>query len=115
MIKPQHFKKTATMSQLIDHRISRKQKHIDHIIEEYHNIFQEPNREPLHCQVKYSIELVPSSSLPNTFFYRRSMIENEDIHRQIQYLINKGHIQPNPSPCGIPVILIPKKDGTWRM
>ena len=69
----------------------------------------------MHFQVKHSIELVPGSSLPNAFVYRRSDIENEYIPRQIQYLINKGHIRPNSSPCGILVILIPNKDRTWRM
>ena len=30
-------------------------------------------------------------------------------------MINKGHIYPNSSTCGSPVILVPKKDKTWRM
>ena len=81
MIKPQHPKKTATTSRLTDQRNSRQQQQIDNILEEYHNIFQAPYGVPLHCQVKQSIELVPSSSLPNTSIYKRSIIENEDIFR----------------------------------
>ena len=64
---------------------------------------------------KKSIELVPSSSLPNTYVYKIFVIENEEIHKKIQDLVNKGHILPSSSPCGSPVILVPKKDGTWRM
>ena len=30
-------------------------------------------------------------------------------------MINKDHISPNSSPYGIPVILLPNKDGTWRI
>ena len=30
-------------------------------------------------------------------------------------LIEKGVIHPSTSPCGSPIVLVPKKDGTWRM
>ena len=78
-------------------------------------ISRNPNKVPLHCQEKQSIELVHGSSLPNTFVYRRSILENEEIHRKIQYLIDKGHIRPISSPCGSPIVLVPKKDRTWHM
>ena len=47
--------------------------------------------------------------------YRLSVIENEEIKIQIQELFDKGFIRPSASPCGSPIILVPKKDGTWRM
>lgn len=47
--------------------------------------------------------------------YRMSVIENEEIKKQIQELVNKGSIRPSSSPCGSPIILVPKKDKTWRM
>ena len=115
MIKPQHSRKTATTNRSIDQCSSRQQQQIENILEEYHNIFQAPDGVPLHCQVKHSIELVPGSSLPSASFYRRSILENEEIHRKIQDLIDKGHIHPKSSPCGILVILVTKKDETWCM
>jgi hypothetical protein len=30
-------------------------------------------------------------------------------------MLKKGHIQPSSSPCGIPIMLVQKKDGTWRL
>eukprot|EP01018_Ginkgo_biloba_P024255 Gb_09199 [translate_table: standard] len=42
-------------------------------------------------------------------------MENEEIRRQISDLMKMGHIKPNTSPCGSPVLLVPKKDGSWRL
>ena len=78
-------------------------------------MFKDPAGIPLHFQVKHSIDLVTSSSLPNAYVYRSSILENEEIHRKIQDLIDKGHIRPNSSTCVSPVILVPKKDGTLCM
>ena len=83
MIKPQHSRKTVATSRLTDQHSSQQKEQIDNILEEYHNIFQALNAVPLHCQVKHSIELVPSTSLPNASVYRRSILKNEEIHRQI--------------------------------
>jgi len=29
--------------------------------------------------------------------------------------LQKGHIRPSSSPCGSPIVLVQKKDGTWRL
>ena len=34
---------------------------------------------------------------------------------QVQHLIDNGHVRGSLSPCVIPVILVPKKDGSFCM
>ena len=47
--------------------------------------------------------------------YRMSIMENVEIKRQIKDLLENGLIRPITLPCGSPIVLIPKKYGTWRM
>jgi hypothetical protein len=41
--------------------------------------------------------------------------ETKQIQRQVQELHDKGYVRESLSPCVIQVILVPKKDGSWRM
>ena len=47
--------------------------------------------------------------------YRLSTLENAEIKKQVQVLLEKGFIIPSTSPCGSPIVLVRKKDGSWRM
>jgi hypothetical protein len=95
--------------------ISTQQKQVNKVMEEYSDIFSSPTRVPLHCQVKHPINLTPSAPLPNGPFYCCSLLENGEIKRKIQELLHKGHICPNSLPCGSPIVLVQKKDGTWGL
>jgi hypothetical protein len=53
--------------------------------------------------------------LPNHAPYRTNPEETKVIQCQVQELLDKGHVCESLSPCGVPVILVPKKDGSWRM
>jgi hypothetical protein len=65
--------------------------------------------------IEHQIDLIPGASLPNRTPYRTSPEETKEIQRQVQELLDKGYVRESLSPCAVPVILIPKKDGTWRM
>ena len=73
-------------------------------MEQYGDIFTSPTGVRLHCHVKHPIDLTLGAPLPKALIYRCSILENDEIKRQIQALLHKGHIQPSSSPCGSPII-----------
>jgi hypothetical protein len=58
---------------------------------------------------------MPGVALPNHPAYRTNPEETKEIQRQVQALLDKGYVRESLSPCAVPVILVPKKDGSWWM
>jgi hypothetical protein len=65
--------------------------------------------------ISHHIDLITGVSLPNKEAYRLTLHENEEFKKQVQYLMEKGLIREILSPCVVPKMLSPKKDGGWRM
>src|SRR3954463_12902532 len=65
--------------------------------------------------IEHQIDLIPGASLPNRAPYRTNPEETKEIMRQVQELLDKSYIRESLSPCAVPIILVPKKDGNSRM
>jgi hypothetical protein len=85
------------------------------VFNQYDEMFKEPNGLPPKRGIQHEIQLQQDCPLPNIGMYRMSVMENAKIKKQIQELLDKGIIVPSSLPCGSPIVLVPKKDGTWRM
>ena len=65
--------------------------------------------------VEHQIDLVPGAAVPNKAPYRCNPEETKELQRQIDELMQRGYVRESMSPCAVPTLLVPKKDGTWRM
>jgi hypothetical protein len=44
--------------------------------------------------------------------YTTNPEETKEIQRQVQELLDHGNVRESLSPCVVPIILVPKKNGT---
>lgn len=87
------------------------------LIQEYEVLFpsEPPSGLPPIRGIEHQIDFVPGAVLPNRPAYRANPEETKEIQRQVEELLASGQIRESLSPSAVPVILVPKKDGTWRM
>jgi hypothetical protein len=62
------------------------------IISNYDEVFQEPQGLPPRREIQHEIQLQQDAPLPNIGMYRLSVLENEEIKKQVQELLEKGVI-----------------------
>jgi hypothetical protein len=65
--------------------------------------------------IEHQIDFIPGAVIPNRPAYRSNLEETKELQRQVKDLLSKGYMRESMSPCAVPVLLVPKKDGTWRM
>uniref|UniRef100_A0A2N9IM79 RNA-directed DNA polymerase n=1 Tax=Fagus sylvatica TaxID=28930 RepID=A0A2N9IM79_FAGSY len=87
------------------------------LLQEYEDVFPEetPHGLPPIRGIEHQIDFVPGATIPNRPAYRSNPEETKELQRQVSELLEKGHVRESMSPCAVPVLLVPKKDGTWRM
>jgi hypothetical protein len=70
---------------------------------------------PSHGVHDHSIPLVPGSLPPNIHLYRHPFSQKNEIDKMVHELLNAGIIHPSMSPYSSLVIMVLKKEGSWRM
>jgi hypothetical protein len=90
---------------------------ITNFLQEFKDAFpaEIPSGLPSLRGIEHQIDFIPGASLPNRATYRTNSEEMKEIQRQVQKLLDNGYVRESLSPCAVPVILAPKKNGTWRM
>jgi hypothetical protein len=98
----------------LDDIVSSVPPAITNLLQEYEDIF--PAEIPLGLPpmrgIEHQIDLILGATLPNRAAYRTNPEETKEIQRQVQDLLDRGHVRESLSPCAVPVLLVPKKDGS---
>jgi hypothetical protein len=86
------------------------------ILSKHQVIFSTPQGLPSSRGVHdHSIPLIPGSLHPNVQPYRYSFSQKNKIEKIVQALLQKDVICPSTSPYNSPMVMVLKKEGTWRM
>lgn len=88
---------------------------IQGVIAEFQDVFREPTELPPRRACDHRIPLIPGAQPFSIRPYRHKPEHKHEIERQVEELLRTGIIQRSTSPFSSPVILVKKKDGTWRM
>lgn len=84
------------------------------LLEQFDAIFDTPDQLPPSREIEHHIILREGADPVNVRPYRYAHFQKEEIERQVQAMMSTGFIQPSSSPFSSPVLLVKKKDGSWR-
>ena len=68
MIHSERKRNVVATSTTSTQGLSPQQKHVDKIVEAHKDVFAAPDRVPLHCQVKHSIDLILGCHYPTIWY-----------------------------------------------
>nr|GFC58897.1 Ty3/gypsy retrotransposon protein [Tanacetum cinerariifolium] len=88
--------------------------HIQSILSEHQNLFETPYGLPPARSYDHHIPLLPDIKPINIKPHRCPHYQKEIMTNLITDMLADGVIQPSQSPYSSPVLLVQKKDGTWR-
>ena len=101
----------------LNHNPNPLPSEVESLLQEFEDVFPKsvpPGLPPLRG-IEHQMDFIPGASLPNRPAYRTNPAETKEIQKQVEELLQKGWVRESLSPCAVLVILVPKKDNTWRM
>lgn len=84
------------------------------ILEEFRGVFEQPSGLPPRRGHEHDIVMKEGSNPVGVRPYRYPQVQKDEIERLIGEMLQAGIIQPSSSPYSSPVLLVKKKDGSWR-
>ena len=78
-------------------------------------MFREPTQLPPYRNHDHKIPLKEGTNAVNVRPYRHSALQKDVIEKMTRELLESGRAQPSSSSFSSPLVLVKKKDGTWRM
>lgn len=90
-------------------------KGVQEVISQYEEVFSTPEGLPPKRAHDHSIPIIPGSQPVNSRPYRCPYFQKEEIEKLTRDMLDAGIIRNSSSPYASPVLLVKKKDNSWRM
>ncbi|GKA62966.1 gypsy/ty3 retroelement polyprotein [Tanacetum coccineum] len=88
---------------------------ITDLLDSYQDVFVTPTSLPPKRKQDHIIPLVPNTPPINIRPYKHPPNQKDDVEAMVQELMESGAIRDSQSPYSSPIVMVKKKDGTWRM
>ncbi|XP_071905722.1 uncharacterized protein [Coffea arabica] len=88
---------------------------LEQLLNDYDDVFQEPSGLPPERLHDHKILLKNGTEPVNVRPYRYPTFQKGEIEKLVAEMLACGIIRPSSSPFSSPVVLVKKKDGSWRM
>ncbi|KAJ9554331.1 hypothetical protein OSB04_018376 [Centaurea solstitialis] len=93
---------------------SSKKEELSRLLKEFEEVFNLPKKLPPKRSHDHSITLKQGSNPVNLRAYRYGALHKNIIEELVQDMLHSGVIRPSHSEFASPVVLVKKKDGSWR-
>ena len=101
------------VSELVD-PVDHVPQEIQELLNEFPQVFSEPNGLPPKRQLSHSIPLLPGAQPVQIRPYRFAPALKTEIEKQVSEMLQSGVIRPSTSSFASPLLMVKKKDQSWR-
>jgi len=98
-----------------DRKAEKEEPQLTQLLKEYEDIFEEPRSLPPHRSHDHRIILKEGTSPISVRPYRYPVLQKDMIEQTVEEMLEAGVVRPSQSPYSSPIVLVKKKDGTWRL
>ncbi|KAJ0545001.1 putative nucleotidyltransferase, Ribonuclease H [Helianthus annuus] len=92
-----------------------KNSELDALLVQYEDVFKTPDSLPPNRECNHRIQLIDEAVTINQRAYRYPVGQKDIIEKMVQEMLDMGIIRHSVSSFASPVVLVKKKDGTWRL
>ncbi|XP_057444004.1 uncharacterized protein LOC130736175 [Lotus japonicus] len=103
--------------QMLEQELATKEEtpaELQSVLNQFPVLFESPTVLPPRRRHDHAIHLQEGASIPNIRSYRYPHYQKNEIEKLVTEMLDAGIIRPSISPYSSPVILVRKKDGSWR-